>query len=122
MIRAGKGIPRVLAVVNLLQAYSYLEVTNEIGKITYDFEMTFSAPPPPLDATNRPPYVDGDLPDDADSDNIGLIVGSVVAVVVVMIIVIVVVLVLWKKEMACFASTRSVSNFEDYFSASDCIV
>ena len=90
-----------------MQAYSYLEVANEFGKITYDFELTFSEPPPTPGPTLRPPIIDGDLPDDAESDSIGLIVGSVVAVVVVVIIVVVVVLLLWKKEMACFASTRS---------------
>ena len=84
-----------------------MEVANEFGKISYDFDLTFSAPPPtPIEPTLRPPNVDDGLPDGDASDNIGVIVGSVVAVVVVMIIVIVVVLLLWKKEMACFASSR----------------
>lgn len=100
-----------ISVANFFQAYSYLEVANEFGKISYDFDLTFSAPP--IEPTNRPPFVDVD--DDDASGSIGVIVGSVVAVVVVIIAIVVVVLLLWKKDMACFASNRSAMNCIEIF-------
>ena len=50
------------------QAYSYLEVTNDHGKNSFDFEVTFNRPPPPIVPTVHPPTID----DDEDSaDNQG---------------------------------------------------
>ena len=94
-----------IAFIITFQAYSYLEVSNDHGKNSFDFELTFTPHPPPLVSTGRPPFSEEDPSTD---DGLGMmaIVAIVVSVALVLIIVAIVVILMYKKELACFGNPR----------------
>ena len=79
-------------------------MSNEHGKNTFNFELTFGQPL--LPPSDQIPYDDEEDLLSEEGLGIGTLVGIIVAIALVVIIVIVVVVMLYKNEKACFASPR----------------